>query len=137
VSITGLFTPFISSLIYTVLLFVVARLLGGESGFRSTTRIVAVGFLPIALGSAATLVATGVSINAVSVASIENVRQFVVSLNAHFANRFARGLNNLFLVWSGLVWVFGAREAHDLELWEACVASGVPVVVGVGLYFFG
>lgn len=132
----GLFTPFLTWLLFAVGIFAIVRFLGGTGQFRPTMKAVGLGFVPKVFGSIVGLIATVVVIQTGVLNEAASVGEFVTQLQAHQARYIARTLNNVFLVWSGFLWVFGVKHVHDVDFRSAALAAGIPTAVSIcyGLY---
>ncbi|MDG5775046.1 YIP1 family protein [Haloarculaceae archaeon H-GB2-1] len=128
----AVFAPVLSLVGYSVLMFALARLQGGVGGFRLTLKLVGLGFLPKVLGSLCVLGGTFVALQSIP-AGIETTTEFVNRLEAHPARRVSRTLNTVFLVWSGFLWIFAVKSAHEIDLRRAAVTAGLPTLAGIGL----
>ncbi len=100
-----------------VLLQLTSWVVGGSGSYWDTLRYVGYGFLPAVVSSVLKFaVAVAVALTGGPVASDPLVGTFDAGPTAA-----------AFLLWNGLLWTFGLREARDLSLRDALVAVGVPV----------
>ncbi|MFB6175917.1 MAG: Yip1 family protein [Halobaculum sp.] len=131
--ISGLFAMFALWLFVSSVCHAVARRLDGSGGFRTVLLLCGWGFLPTAVGglvSAAFLLAfvdPGAPSESVSLRVIS--RQIQQSAGV----RAAGLLGVLFTVWSGVLWTFALRQAHDLSLVRAAGAATPVTVLLIGV----
>lgn len=131
------FTPFVTCLVYAVVIFGLARFLGGAGSFRRTFWSVGHGYLPALLGSILVAGATAVAVFDVAPpTTAEQISVFTSRVNAHPAYQFAHSVNVATLVWSGYLWLFATKYVHDLDELDSLVAVGVPTILTLALTVF-
>lgn len=135
--IASIFTPFLSWLLFTAVIYSLARLRGGVGTFRRTFRAIGYGYLPSLLGSVLVVLTTTVVVTStVPPSSPEGIQPFLARVKTHPIYRSGQIANLAGFIWSGFLWVFGTKHTHDIDDGDAVIAVAIPVLAGVAVSFF-
>lgn len=136
--VASVFTPLVICLVYAVVIYALARFVGGTGTFRRTFWSVAHGFLPWLLGSIVFAAATAMAVSGVAPPeSVDGIGPFLARFRGTVVYQIGKAFNLAALLWCGFLWVFATKHVHEVDELDGVVAAGLPVVLTVALAFLG
>lgn len=133
----GIVMMFATWLLFAGIMHAVAAVIGdAHGGFRSTFYYVGWGYLPALFGSIFDAGATWYALQQLQVESIP-VEELESTMYSTAAMQVSAGLDVLFILWTGLIWVFAVQKARNVTIQTAAIAVAIPVLIRLGFTISG
>ncbi|WP_462272738.1 YIP1 family protein [Methanohalophilus sp.] len=112
--------------IYTAVFYGLSALFGGEGSFKRSLEFVGYGYIPMLVNSIFSLYAIN-QVSASLQASSANPAQMAQMLSNDPIMQVATLVGIIFQLWSANIWIFGLKNARNLNLRGALISVGLPV----------
>lgn len=128
----GLFGPFITWGVYTVVFYGISLAFDPEGSFKTLATFTAWGYVPQILNVIIGLVLTYLLFQQIQPpTSPEAAAQFQGQLQQHALYQLSVLIGIVFSLWRAFIWTFAVKHARSLTLKQSAIVVGIPVTIGI------
>lgn len=128
----GLFGPFITWLIYSVVFYVISLAFDPEGSFKTLVAFTGWGYVPQILNVLVGIALLFVIFQQIQLpTSPESAAQFQQQLKSHSLYQLSVIVGIVFSLWRAFIWTFAVKHARSLTLKQSTIVVAIPVAVGI------
>ncbi|MEN6396157.1 MAG: Yip1 family protein, partial [Methanoregula sp.] len=132
---------FLAWVIWAGVFFLISKIFKGTGSFKRCLEVVGYGYVPLVIGSIATLIAAYEYIPKVAIPTLTSTAlqnpQLIQDATTALVNdpamveftQISAVISMIFLLWSANCWIFGIKQARNITMRDAAICVGIPVIL--------
>ena len=130
--IAAIIGTFLYWILWTAGFFIMNYICKGKATFKRLAEVSAYGFIPQIFGGIISTFVMAMALPSLVLSSTDNVQEIEIAMKAFTTSPAmvcAMFIGLIFTIWSANIWIFGIKEASNLEFKKAVVCVTVPLII--------